>query len=107
MSSPFFPYETISKFFEAEGDFPENLEPDELDQQRQDAMELRAEQTEDEVRYEDCQGYDGGCGSPSCLTCNPEDPCCLLHTHTYLQDHEYGCPSRAKKEGRTPLTPQY
>lgn len=25
-----------------------------------------------EVQYEDCQGYQGGCGSPSCLTCNPE-----------------------------------
>lgn len=30
-----------------------------------------------------------------------EDPCCLLYKQPYLADHEYGCPSRAREEGRT------
>lgn len=29
MSSPFFPYRTVSEFFELNGDFPENLEDEE------------------------------------------------------------------------------
>lgn len=30
-----------------------------------------------------------------------EEPCCLLYREPYLADHEYGCPSRAREEGRT------
>lgn len=28
---------------------------------------------EDDTQYEDCKGHAGGCGSPSCLTCNPDE----------------------------------
>lgn len=34
------------------------------------------------------------------LSKEEEDPCCLLYKQFYLQDHEYQCPARMKKEGR-------
>lgn len=46
---------------------------------------------EDEVQHEDCQGYQGGCGSPSCLSCNPPEPCCYTWYRTRHQQHDYDC----------------
>ena len=28
------------------------------------------------------------------------DPCCLLYKELYVEDHEYGCPARMRKENR-------
>ena len=53
------------------------------------ARDLGAE--EDEVQFEDCKGHQGGCGSPSCLSCNPPEPCCYVSFQTRGAQHHVTC----------------
>lgn len=79
----FFPYETVSGFFGAEGDFPENQEPDALDLQREDARNLELD-----LLLTEREDY------PGQVAYEAAEPCCYNSSRNFgTGEHEYDCPN--------------
>jgi hypothetical protein len=84
--SPFFPYPTVSSFFDQAVDFPENMVDETVDEPVCESCgEPNPARTKDEEGNLKCE---------SCLDDEAFDPCCYNSTRNFgTGEHEYGCPN--------------